>query len=137
MPSLSYRNKTVILVIKNCAKWDIKVSWPWPVLIHFLNCFKDFVRGCRYSWRPPLLSLRPATLLKKILWHRCFSVNFAKFLRTPFFIEHLWRLLLILELLIGHLRYPFLLTAINYLETYIAKLIIYYWKQISTRWTLG
>ena len=26
-------------------------------------------------------------LLKKRLWHRCFSVNFAKFLRTPFFIE--------------------------------------------------
>ena len=28
------------------------------------------------------------------LWHRCFPVNFAKFLRTPFFIEHLWWLLL-------------------------------------------
>ena len=26
----------------------------------------------------------PATLLKKRLWHRCFTVNFAKFLRTPF-----------------------------------------------------
>ena len=30
------------------------------------------------------------TLLKKGLWHRCFPVNFVKFLRTPFFIEHLW-----------------------------------------------
>ena len=29
-------------------------------------------------------SLRPATLLKKRLFHRCFPVNFAKFLRTPF-----------------------------------------------------
>ena len=29
--------------------------------------------------------LRPATLLKKRLWHRCFPVNFAKFLRAPFF----------------------------------------------------
>ena len=28
--------------------------------------------------------LRPATLLKKRLWCRCFSVNFAEFLRTPF-----------------------------------------------------
>ena len=37
---------------------------------------------------------RPATLLKKRLWHRCFSVNFAIFLRTPFFIEHLWWLFL-------------------------------------------
>ena len=28
--------------------------------------------------------LRPATLLKKKLWRRCFPVNFAKFLRTLF-----------------------------------------------------
>ena len=26
----------------------------------------------------------PSTLLKKSLWHRCFPVNYAKFLRTPF-----------------------------------------------------
>ena len=30
------------------------------------------------------LWLRPATLLKKRLWHRYFPVNFVKFLRTPF-----------------------------------------------------
>ena len=28
--------------------------------------------------------LRPATLFKKRLWHRCFLVNVVKFLRTPF-----------------------------------------------------
>ena len=28
------------------------------------------------------------------LWHRCLPVNFAKFLRTPFFTEQLWWLLL-------------------------------------------
>ena len=39
--------------------------------------------------------LRAATLLKKRLWRRCFPVNFVKFLRTAFFIEHLrWLLLL-------------------------------------------
>ena len=27
---------------------------------------------------------RPATLFKKRPWHRCFPVNFVKFLRTPF-----------------------------------------------------
>ena len=32
--------------------------------------------------------------IKKRLWHRCFPVNFAKFLRTPFFTEHLRWLLL-------------------------------------------
>ena len=36
----------------------------------------------------------PAALLKKRLWHRCFPVNFAKFLRTLFFTEHLQWLLL-------------------------------------------
>ena len=41
---------------------------------------------------------RPATLLKKRLWHRSFPVNFAKFLRTPFLTEHLRRLLLETEL---------------------------------------
>ena len=35
-------------------------------------------------------------LFKKRVWHRCFPVNFAKFLRTPFHIEHLLWLLLIL-----------------------------------------
>ena len=28
--------------------------------------------------------LRPATLLKNKTWHRCFPINFAKFLRTTF-----------------------------------------------------
>ena len=36
----------------------------------------------------------PATLLKETLWRRCFPVNFAKFLRTPFLTEHLRWLLL-------------------------------------------
>ena len=35
-----------------------------------------------------------ATLLKKRTWHTCFPVNFGKFLRTPFIMEHLWWLLL-------------------------------------------
>ena len=37
--------------------------------------------------------IRPATLLKKRLWHWCFPVNFAKFLRTnTLFIEQLWEI---------------------------------------------
>ena len=38
--------------------------------------------------------LKPATLLKKRLWHRCFPVNFAKFLKTPFLQNISGRLLL-------------------------------------------
>ena len=40
---------------------------------------------------------RPATLLKKILWRRCFSVNIATFLRTPFLQNTSGRLLLALD----------------------------------------
>ena len=32
---------------------------------------------------------KPATLLKKRLWHMCFPVNFVKFSGAAFFIEHL------------------------------------------------
>ena len=36
------------------------------------------------------LFVRPAALIKKRLWHRCFPVKFAKFLRTPFSKEQIW-----------------------------------------------
>ena len=37
---------------------------------------------------------RPASLLKKRLWHKCFPVNFAKFLKTRFLQNISGRLLL-------------------------------------------
>ena len=49
---------------------------------------------CQSFFFNKVAGLRPTTLSKKRLWHRCFLVNFAKFLRAPFFIEHLWLLLL-------------------------------------------
>ena len=44
---------------------------------------------CQGPFFNKVAGLRPATLLKECLWHRCFPVNFAKFLRTPFFTENL------------------------------------------------
>ena len=41
----------------------------------------------RVSFFNKVAYLRPATLLKKSLWDRCFPVHFAKFLRTPTFTE--------------------------------------------------
>ena len=65
-------------------------------------CKKDVLRNfaksigkhlCQSLFFNKVASL-PTTLLKKRLWHRCFPVNFAKFLRTPFFTKHFrWRLL--------------------------------------------
>ena len=49
---------------------------------------------CQSPFFNKVVGLGPATLLKKRLWHRCFPVNFVKFLRSPFYIEHLWWLLL-------------------------------------------
>ena len=56
---------------------------------------------CQSLFFNKVSGLRPATLLKKRLWHRCFPANFVKFLRTPFYIEHLWWLLLNLEFFEG------------------------------------
>ena len=44
---------------------------------------------CQSLFFNKVAGLRPATSLKKRLWHRCFPLSFAKFLRTPFLIEHL------------------------------------------------
>ena len=49
---------------------------------------------CQSLFFNKVAGLRPAILLKKRLWYRCFPVNFVKFLRTPFYAEHLLWLLL-------------------------------------------
>ena len=45
---------------------------------------------CQSLFFNKFAGLRSTTLLKKRLSHRCFPVNFAKFLRTPFLTKHLW-----------------------------------------------
>ena len=54
-----------------------------------------YIFHIKFYYRP-----QPGTLLKKRLWHRCFSVNFEKFLRTPFLTEHLQWLLLRLGVIV-------------------------------------
>ena len=49
---------------------------------------------CHSPFFNKVAGLRPGTLFKKRLWHWCFPVTFTKFLRTYFYIEHLWWLLL-------------------------------------------
>ena len=61
--------------------------------------FRNFVKSTRKHLYQSLFckkvaALRPATLLKKRLWHKCFQVNFGKFSRTPFLTQHLRWLLL-------------------------------------------
>ena len=56
-----------------------------------LRNFSKFIEKhlCPRLFSDKVAGLRPAALLKNSLWHRCFPVNFAKFIRTPPFTEHL------------------------------------------------
>ena len=58
--------------------------------------FAKFTRKhlCQSLFLNKVTGLRLAALLKKRLWEMCFPVNFVKLLKTPFFIEYFWWLLL-------------------------------------------
>ena len=74
------------------------------------------------------LCLRPATLLKKRLWHRCFPVKFAKFLRTAFLQNTSGRILL---------RFQDLKLS-NLADLYCVKsvqIISFVWSVFSCIWT--
>ena len=43
------------------------------------NVFLEISQSSQENSCPRAYRLRPATLLKKRLWHRCFLVNFANF----------------------------------------------------------
>ena len=77
-------------------------------------CQKDVLKNftkftgkqlCQSLFFNKVVGLRPATLLKKRLWDRCFPMNFVKFLRSPLFILNTsygcfwisWRHILILR----------------------------------------
>ena len=53
-----------------------------PVLRNFAKFIGKHL--CQSLIFNKVAGLRPATLLKGRLWHRCFPMNFVKFLRTPF-----------------------------------------------------
>ena len=105
----------MIIAAKNYAKGDIKVFCCCPILLDFFTlfwssrlevfCKKDVLKNfpkfagkhlCQSLFFNKVAGLRPrpATLFKKWLWHRCFPVNFAKFLITPFLQNTAGRLLL-------------------------------------------
>ena len=54
---------------------------------------------------PRNLGLQACNFIKKRLWHKCFPVNFAKFLGTPFSQSTSGRLLLTIPQLLGYSTY--------------------------------
>ena len=99
---------STLSIIYDGTIFQIKVTALEEFLTHrssHRRCFvkKDVLRNfAKFTGKQPCQSLyfnkvaglRPATLLKKRLWHSCFPVNFAKFLRTPFLQNSSRRLLL-------------------------------------------
>ena len=63
----------------------------WSNIFSIQRCISDLEisQNSQENTCARVSSLRPATLLKNRFWHRCFSVNFAKLLRTPFLTEYL------------------------------------------------
>ena len=90
-----------LLWIDNLSRFPCRSSRP-EVLCKkgVLRNFTKFTGKhlCQSLFFNEVAGLRPATLLKKRLWQRCFPENFVNFLRTPFYIEHIWWLLLRLHL---------------------------------------
>ena len=80
--------------------WSLWVGLKKPFLELF-KCWSLFLTKLQGSGRAQNSPVNSADLLRSFyitstrLWHRCFPVNFAIFLRKPFIIEHLWWLLLL------------------------------------------
>ena len=86
----------LITPVKEAAETTAKDSRPEVVCKKdSLKNFKKFVikHLCQsfffFFFFDKVANLRPESLLKRGLWHRCFAVNFVKFLRTSFSIGHL------------------------------------------------
>ena len=66
-------------------KGQKELQWS-PEVFFKKGVLKNFAKFTgKHLCQSLFLYLKPATLFKKDIWHWCFSVNFVKFLRTPFF----------------------------------------------------
>ena len=84
-------SRSVFSILSNVRSSRLKVFCRKVVLRNFAKLTQKSL--CQNLFFSEVTGLRPAALLKR-LWHRSFPVNFVKFLRAPFFTEHLRWLLL-------------------------------------------
>ena len=87
----------IVLLLTNSWSGSFRSShWRCSVRKVVLRNFAEFTGKHRRQslFFNKVADLRPATLFKKRLWHRCFPVNSTKFLWTPFLQNSSGRLLL-------------------------------------------
>ena len=78
----STMTKILLTLISNTEAVAQRCSLKKGVLNNFIKFTGKYL--CQSLFFNKVAGLRPTTLLKKRLWHRCFLVNFAKFLRRSF-----------------------------------------------------
>ena len=95
----------------SCPHFDVEPRVQEKITFNNLNTFSDQIttyqnftsfsccneinkKSSRENKKIRSSHLKPATSLKKSLCHRCFPVDFGKFLRTPFLTAHFQWLLL-------------------------------------------
>ena len=77
--------------------------------------------------------LQVSTLLIKKIWQRCFPVNFVKFLRTLFLTEHLWWLLMLMNLwtIFNYLPHNIVTANVNRLRPLLLGSKIYNYSSLA------
>ena len=91
---LSKSWKKKIMLSSTCRSSHQRCSVRKGVLRNFAKFSGKFLCQIIFLIKLQVSGLRPATLLKKRLWHGCFPVNFVNFLKTPFLQNKSWQLLL-------------------------------------------
>ena len=61
------------------------------------GALESFAKSIGKNLCQSLFLIKACNFIKKRIWHRSFPVNFAKFLRTPIFIEELWWLVFMFD----------------------------------------
>ena len=72
------------------AEFQLEINTETAILFYTEQLYRSSHRRCSVKVKLQLQAckvagLRPATLLRKRLWRRCFPVNFTIFLRTAFY----------------------------------------------------
>ena len=80
-------NQVLCKYIKTKQKQPPEVFYKKGVLRNFVKFTGKHL--CQSLFFNKVAGRMSATLSKKRLWHSCFPENFTKFLRIPFFAEHL------------------------------------------------
>ena len=87
-------NWMFILRRKKCYTWTVLLRLVFPDKQYSSEVFQTLLAVLHLSEVAVAEVFCKKDVLENFANHRCFPVNFAKFSRTIFFIEHLWWLLL-------------------------------------------